>query len=138
MTNCQKDSTDPFPPGALFRTISQETLDELAQEMTRLGHGDIAVELRNVLIPLQVLNGTPSSFSFMAYAVPRLTLDQRKSMAIQDVSCIETTCLGGRIRIELDDFGKINWFYVDGLPALHSLIQQSIQENSNRKPDRPE
>lgn len=83
---------------------------------------DIGKQLDSVWIPLQMISGSESDFSFMAYPLPRLTPEERNSMELTGADRIVISESKISIRIDLDDFGKINWFYITGMPETFGEI----------------
>lgn len=99
---------------------------ELWGALHEIGEIDVATQFENVMVPLQGLKGSENEFSFMAFPVPRLTREQREKMDVRDFRSITVRVRGGRIRIDLDVFGQINWFYVYDLPDLYHQLKNSI------------
>ena len=124
------DQASFSPPGPLLKSIAPTILDDLIDQLQRLGYQETAMELENVVIPLQSLGGSVLSFSFMAYALPRLTFEERNLISLREPIEIPLLCSNGHIRIALDDFGRINWFFFEGLPDLYSLVVDGIKSFS--------
>ena len=90
-------------------------------------YGDeIGKQLDTVWIPLQMVSGSESDFSFMAYPLPRLTVEERNSMELTGGDTIVIVENKISIRIDLDDFGKINWFYITGMPDVFGEITSAL------------
>lgn len=107
----------------MLRDAYPQILEKLAEHIDGQGQ-DIVQQLNDTLVASQVLNGTPENFSFMAYPVPRLTFEQRQLMDMQGTTSINVYLQESHIRIDLDDFGKINWFYITNLPEMYAALQK--------------
>jgi hypothetical protein len=113
-----------FPPAVMLKDACPLIYQDIREQLKNLGTDRIARQLDSVSIALQALDGSPGSFSFMAYPLPRLTQEQRQAMDLQDPESIDIDLGGAQIRIDLDDFGQINWFYVTNLPGMYSDIRK--------------
>lgn len=109
--------------GVMLRDAYPQILVELATHLESSDQ-DIVQQLHNVLVVSQVINGDPANFSFMAYPVPRLTFEQRQLMNLQGARSVNVDLPESRIRIDLDDFGKINWFYITNLPEMYVALRK--------------
>ncbi|WP_373717280.1 hypothetical protein [Roseateles sp.] len=95
-----------------------------------IGRLDLAIELARVVLPPQIVSGSPASFSFLAYPVPRLTYEERKLLEVRDFERVQVPVGTGLIQLELDAFGKIGWFYVERLPEHFRTIVQGAQQHA--------
>jgi hypothetical protein len=121
------DTKDPwFGPGPVLRESWADHWGEFLAAVRHIGEVEAATQLESVMVPLQTMNGSEREFSFMAYPIPRLTREQREEMELRDSRSVSVKVLNGRIRIDLDDFGQINWFYVFDLPELYHKLERSI------------
>ena len=121
MTKVDEDKMkEPF--GVMLRDACPQVVAKLADHFNNSGDQDLTRQLNEALVVSQVLNGTPEGFSFMAYPVPRLTFEQRQSMVLQETRAIDVPLPDVRIRIDLDDFGKINWFHVTNYPEMYASL----------------
>ena len=109
--------------GVMLRDAYPQILVELATHLESSDQ-DIVQQLHNVLVVSQVINGDPANFSFMAYPVPRLTFEQRQLMDLQGARSVNVDIPESHIRIDLDDFGKINWFYITNLPEMYVALRK--------------
>jgi hypothetical protein len=112
------------PSGVMLRDACPKILAKVVEYFDKSGIQYLARQLNEVLVVSQALNGTPDNFSFMAYPVPRLNFEQRQSMDLQETQTIDVHLADAYIRIDLDDFGKINWFYVKNLPEMYVALQR--------------
>lgn len=101
---------------------------DLLAALRGLGEIDVAAQLECVMVPLQNLKGSENAFSFMAFPIPQLTREQRDEIVLRDERSIVGRIGNGRIQIDLDDFGQINWLYVFDLPELYHRLKQSIAD----------
>ena len=76
-------------------------------------------QLPNVFVPRQYLSGTASSFSFLAYTIPRLGPEDRRAADLPRMSYVYGRLLGGKVRILLDDFGVIGGLRISGLSEMY-------------------
>ena len=100
-----------------------EMLNSHREELNVRG---IALQLDAVWVASQVVAGTENDFSFMAYPIPRPTLAERRLMELVDEESIVISENNTSIRIDLDDFGRVNWFYVKNLPFAFQQITRSL------------
>lgn len=109
--------------GVMLRVAYPQILVELE---THLEDSDryIVQQLPNLLVVSQVISGAPANFSFMAYPVPRLSFEQRQTMDLQGARSVNVNLPGSHIRIDLDDFGKINWFYITNRPEMYVALRK--------------
>lgn len=124
-----KDSmlNDPWLRDGPFLKESWDNISgKLLEALTAIGEIDIATQFARVMVPLQGINGSENEFSFMAFPVPRLTREQRERMELRDERSIIVSLRNGRIQIDLDDFGQINWFYVLDLPEQYHQLARSL------------
>ena len=125
-----------FPPAVMFKDIFPDICAELAKLLQQRGLSGLASELKEVWIPAQGVSETDDDFSFMAYALPRLTFEQRQSIQIRDEEKIDISVSNGQIAVVTDCFGKINWFYMRGFPAEFGRLKLQIQNFlSSRRPE---
>jgi hypothetical protein len=119
---------DPFfPRGVDFRIVAPDLCHEICSYIADMGYLETALELNKLNIPLQKLNGNEDSFSCMAYAVPKLTLEERQQRELRNSQSISVKCCGGLVKLDLDDFGKICWLWATGLPSLYWAIRSHFQ-----------
>lgn len=81
-------------------------------------------QLNQVFVPSQILDGAEENFSFMAFPIPRLSVEQRLLAHLQEETEIEVMSGTARIRIVLDEFDRISWFYVEDLPQLFHALKK--------------
>ena len=44
------------------------------------------------------------------------------SLELKDWEELIIDIAGGRVRVDLDDFGQINWFYIKNIPGLYDKL----------------
>ncbi len=120
---------DRARPGSMLRDVCPHVSSELVRELQRIGETILVLQLAKILIPRQTLAGVPEEFSFMAYPMPYLTLKQRQATGIQDSRSLSVDLGEARIRIDMDVFGQINWFYVSDLPGMYSDLTIALAMN---------
>lgn len=123
MSDSEKSETW-FPPAVMLKDACPSIFLRITEELNKRGTDQLIRQLNTVSIALQALDGAPESFSFMAYPVPGLTFEQRQSMDLKGAESIEMNLGSAQIRIDLDDFGQVNWFYVTNMPGMYSEIQK--------------
>jgi len=114
--------------GIRLKDACPDFVSAIRQHLERVGRDGVSRELDDVVVPAQALGGVDDDFSFMAYAVPRLTQNERKRMNLVESEEISIPLADSIIRIDLDDFGKINWFYVKNWPAIYGQLKQRLSE----------
>ena len=71
------------------------------------------------------------NFSFMAFPYPRLTLEERKNLPLLDEKSHHIKCGDVNIRIDVDQFGQINWFHLTGASDLHRKLTEILESISD-------
>jgi hypothetical protein len=106
----------------LFKAYPQfvELLEDHPSNELREG---ILHQLRSVHVPSQMLGGTPNHFQFMAHPFPQLSYEQRQTHPISPEVTVEVLGKGWKVAIDIDIFGRINWFYVEGIPQLYDALR---------------
>lgn len=84
---------------------------------------NIRWQLRLVHVPSQILSGTPSHFQFMAYPLPLLSFEERQKHQIFPETTVDVQGDDWKVAIDINLFGRINWFYVDGIPELYDALK---------------
>jgi hypothetical protein len=84
---------------------------------------DFEKQLRAVHVPSQILGGLPSSFQFTAYPLPRTTYQERLLLPVSPEKTIEIVGTSWKIAIDINLFGRISRFYVDGIPELFEALR---------------
>lgn len=119
---------DWSPPAFFLKDACPVTFSEMTRCLQELGKVDLVEQLTRVLIGSQQLAGCSEEFSFMAGPVPRLTLEQRYAMDLQEEERVDLKIENGIIRIDLDNFRQINWFYVTNLPHVYAEIKGMMDQ----------
>ena len=99
----------------------------LRESLQLMGRKEIAAQLSSVIVPAQAITGSATDFSFMAYPIPRLTYDERRSVDVVAPESIVVSAAESTVTIELDSFGKINWFYIVGLVGTYSELKTALE-----------
>lgn len=107
----------------LLASICADEVAGLMSELSRLDRQEVAAQLSNVVVPSQALPGDSATFSFMAYPWPRLTQEQREKAVLRERESVSVVVGEGTVRLDLDEFGQINWFYVSGVPVMYRLLR---------------
>ncbi|QGJ20112.1 MULTISPECIES: hypothetical protein [unclassified Polaromonas] len=123
--------TDPFLVNRPFLTdVCPAFARAVANGCRVIGRSDLAEEIVRVVLPPQLIAGAPDSYSFLAYPVPRLTLEQRQLLEVRDFERIQVPVGAGTVSLELDVFGKIGWFYVDMLSEHYEAVASGAQQHA--------
>jgi hypothetical protein len=120
-------------PGTMFKLACPALFASLADHLRRLGERDLADQLSEVFVPPQVLNGSPHMFSFLAYAVPRLNFEQRRTRVFADTRSVAMDLAQGHVRIDIDEFGMINWFYTTALPQMFDELVSHVPTPEHKR-----
>lgn len=120
-------SDERFPRVALSEVWPMLAHD-LSSRFADLGRLELADDARRLSIPAQTLDGASENFSFLAFSFPRLTREERLAMAFQaDEEEFELAAAGAKVRVVLDNFGRINWLYVTGAPDHFEPLQAALR-----------
>ena len=106
---------------AIFHLLKKHLLDG--------DQAELSLQLDAVFVPSQVIGGTGASFSFMAYPLPRLTSEERGSMEFVEEGSVFVSEQDTEIRIDLDGFGRINWFHVRNFPVAFQQLVHALSAN---------
>ena len=100
---------------------------DLVQEFSRLGRSELVEDARRLSIPSQTLGGAPEAFSFLAFSFPRLTREQRYATAFRvDEEEFELAAAGAKVRVVLNNFGRINWLHIADAPDHFAPLQKAL------------
>jgi hypothetical protein len=94
----------------------------IKSEFERGKNTDVALQIEELFVPLQSLQGDANQFGLMVYPIPRLTSEQRKQLEFKEVPDEKLSIINGHVTISFDEFHKINWLYLDKLSEVHKLI----------------
>jgi hypothetical protein len=86
----------------------------------------IASQLPKVHVPSQILDGTPRNFQFMAYPLPRLSYEERQKHVLFSEETITISGSNWTVSLDIDLFGRINWFYIEGIPELYHALEPHL------------
>jgi len=108
-----------FSLGPLLKDACPEILGEIGTYFESIGDEKMAARLETVVAGR--LSGDPDSFLFSAYEESGLGFAYK-------VKDEERVKLGkADIRINFNNFGQINGFYVKGLPEMYTALQDAIK-----------
>jgi hypothetical protein len=113
-----------------LRDVCPTFAKALASECESIGRSDLAGEISRVVVPPQLFAGSSEAYSFLAYLVPRLIYEERQGLEVRDFDLVRVPVRGGEVGLELDVFGKIGWFYVQGLPEYFEPLQMGVREHA--------
>jgi len=114
---------EPLPIGIALNEACPDLVASLISRLSNAGHSELADQLPKVLVVSQALAGNEDKFSFMAYPVPRLTFEERQTIPIKERDSIDLRLLDGSVVIDLDGYGRINWFHVSNLPNIYKALR---------------
>jgi hypothetical protein len=117
---------DPSSGGVMLTQACPQLVEGLLVNLRNAGEQGIVDQLERVFVVAQDINGDSQNFSFMAYPVPRLSTAQRQLMELQERRSAVVDIDNGQVRIDLDDFGQINWFYVTKLPSTYKSLKSFV------------
>lgn len=110
--------------GVMLRDAAPNFLKKINAIFREMGHEELIGQMNLIFIACQALRGECNDFSFMAYAIPRLTLEERQLLTLQETREVSIKFDNGVISIDLDDFGMVNWIYIKNLPEIfHELLK---------------
>ena len=117
--------------------LNARLLRHLVVEAQYRGETSIADELDRVAIPVQGLAGNSKEFSFMAFSLPRMTAAELRSTPLGQERSVVFDFEQGSVKIDLDDFGRINWMRFLDLEDEFSKLTSILAErrlSGNSKP----
>lgn len=79
-------------------------------------------QLKILIIDRQALFGNPDSFRFTVKAVPHFSLEQYRYLELRDWEQISMLFGGGYVEIQLDQFGRIELFYLSRLRCVFDVL----------------
>lgn len=109
--------------GLMLKDIAEEFVTEL-KKATSADRPDFAEQLDAVFVTCQQLTGRAEKFSFMAFTIPQLTLRERNLLELIECETVIIDIKKGKVSIVCDDFGKINWFYVEGMSEIFDCFKK--------------
>lgn len=129
-----------FPSDEGFPRVDlAETWPDLARELVlafaSLGREELVDDVTRLSIPAQTLGGSPHDFQMLAFSFPRLTREQRYAMVFRvDEEEFELEAAGAKVRIVLDNFGRITWLRISGAPNQFEPLQAALRAHRLAKP----
>jgi hypothetical protein len=123
-------SDDFFTSGIILNEHFPDFIKTLREKLDQLGRYDLSTQLSSIIAVYQAVAGNPDEFSFMAYPVPRPNFEQRKTLEIHDVERIEVEIDSGRIAIDIDCFGFINWFYISNIKYIYKPLVDLLNQHA--------
>ena len=122
------DVTDDRYPRVALADAWPDLAHDLAAAFVELNRPELAEDASRLTIPAQRLGGNPGDFSFLAFSLPRLTREQRYAVEFRvNEEEFELSAAGASVRVVLDNFDRINWLYVSGVPGRFEPLQAAIQ-----------
>lgn len=120
----------PFSTGFMLVEACPQLVDSLIDSLNEGANPDLAEQVKRAFVPIQGMSTSHAEdFSFMAYPLPRITIEQRKIMQLGEEKSINVQLLRGRVRIAIDEFGQINWFYVIGSPETYAEVKEHMKKS---------
>jgi hypothetical protein len=100
---------------------------DLVAAFAALGRHELVDDVSRLSIPAQTLGGSPEDFRMLAFSFPGLTREQRYAIVFRvDEEEFELAAAGARVRVVLDNFGRINWLHVAGAPDHFEPLQAAL------------
>jgi hypothetical protein len=122
------DVTDDHYPRVTLADAWPDLSHDLAAAFVELNRPELAEDASRLSIPAQRLGGNPGDFSFLTFSLPRLTREQRYAMEFRvNEEEFKLSAAGASVRVVLDNFDRINWLYVSGVPGRFEPLQAAIQ-----------
>ena len=118
---------DFFSEGVNLKDACPNEFAQLFNYFLDKSKPEIANQLNDLFIPRQVLTGVDDDFSFMAYPVPRLTQEQLKSAVFREEESLHLKIDSMLFEVVLDNFGKINWFYVKCCSEMYWCLKKCVE-----------
>lgn len=109
-------------PKLLFRDACPELFKVLCDHFGLLKRPELIEQLKNLVIPPQALFGNRESFRFIVDRIPVLTADDTSSLQFRDWENIDLETLGGYVDVQLDNFGRIELFYLSKLSRFFDSL----------------
>jgi hypothetical protein len=118
------DENELWSKGVMLKDEYPEILPKLIESLKKNGLDNFIDQLEQLLVPYQILGGRANEFSFLCYTVPRLTFKERQLMVQNEARIANLKDIG--VRLDIDEFGKIGWFYVKEMPEMYNRLQQCL------------
>jgi hypothetical protein len=106
----------------LLKDACPELFRRTQSYFAELGRPNLANLLNETVISAQGLFGNPQSFRFVVVPLPALTPEQAKEVEFRDWENIEILWEGGYVEVQLDNFGRIELFYLSKLPQIYNQL----------------
>jgi hypothetical protein len=99
--------------------------DQIKIEISKGPNVELATQIDQLFFPLQVITGSEEQFSFVVYALPRLTREERGLLAYKEYPDIEIALPAGTVLLTVDGFNKIDGMSVTGMKDVHSSLNKA-------------
>ena len=126
----QKEENMFEETGLMLSIACPSLARNLVTHFQMIKRNDLAVQINNVYIPPQVIGGVLERFSFMAYSIPRINLEQRQVIELRDRETISVEFDNRVVNIDIDEFGFINWFDVSNFPEMYKSITMLLSNKN--------
>jgi hypothetical protein len=104
----------------MLKDACPELFQALISYLEKTNRTDLLEQLSALVIKSQALFGNPESFRFVVRPVPSLTSDQAAHIKFRDWENIGLSFLDGFVEVQLDNFGRIEMFYLSKLPTIYN------------------
>lgn len=94
----------------------------LLEHLKAIGRRDLLDRLDGLVIQSQALFGNSNSFRFTVVRDPALSRDEAALVEFRDWETIELSFCEGHVEVQLDNFGRMELFYLSKLPCVFDAL----------------
>lgn len=106
----------------LLKNACPEIYKAFYDHFTALGRKELLKPLTGLVIEPQALFGHADSFRFTVVRMPELSQEQAASVPFRDWETLEIDTCGGHVEVQLDNFGRMELFYLSKLPFVFEKL----------------
>ena len=114
------------PPAVMLRDACPSLVFDLKAWLSEHDSLEIADQLDSTVVVKQRLGGSPDNFTFLAFPIPRLTLEQRITAGFRPDTSLVLAIGAATATIDIDEFGKICWFEIQNMPSTYAELASHL------------
>lgn len=117
--------------GFLLCEAVERFCDDLKIGISKGPNAGLALQIDSLFFPLQKIAGSENCFSFVVYALPRLTREEREPLEYKEHPEVRIDLPAGTVLLTIDGFKRIDGMSVTGMNDVHLSLSKFTAEPSS-------